>query len=368
MRRFSFSTLAVLAALGCGAGRAHADTIVLKNGDRLTGTVLRVSPRVVRIKTSFAGTLKVARGSVKTLQTRGKTAVVGAHGAVRRRVLVENASGAGWHALPATTRVAPLKAARPRAVAAHVTPRVILVKEHRPGRQWNFEPYFLPVGPDWKDDLVLGFINAAGNDNLTQFSGRAAFHYKERRSSLTFSFNGLYGVNNGQHTEELASSDNHYHYDFDGSVRHPVFYFAENHDTYDGIKGISFRTVNGTGLGYFIRKTDRMQLSIRGGPGFTYQKLFSGQEYSDPDGLVGAHFSYKIDSEMNVSEDAFYTQSVTNQSHYLLHSRTALNISLSQLQRGLGLQFAFVDSYDNTTSPGRKRNDTRLIAGLQFNF
>ena len=62
------SALAGVAIL-CVAEVAHADRIVLKNGDVLTGTVLHKSGDSLSFSTPYAGVISVSWASIRTLTT-----------------------------------------------------------------------------------------------------------------------------------------------------------------------------------------------------------------------------------------------------------------------------------------------------------
>ena len=51
------------------AGAARADEIVLANGDRLTGTVLRKEGEELVFRTEYAGELKIAWGQIVRIST-----------------------------------------------------------------------------------------------------------------------------------------------------------------------------------------------------------------------------------------------------------------------------------------------------------
>ena len=73
-RRFSFNRGAALAAgvLGLASAAAVADTVVLANGDRLTGQVLLLDSGTLVLKTEYAGELHIKwdqAASVKVVGT-----------------------------------------------------------------------------------------------------------------------------------------------------------------------------------------------------------------------------------------------------------------------------------------------------------
>ena len=54
------------------ASAANADTVVLKNGDRLTGTVEVSDGKDVTLKTDFAGEIKIQWAAVQELKTTNR--------------------------------------------------------------------------------------------------------------------------------------------------------------------------------------------------------------------------------------------------------------------------------------------------------
>ena len=66
----------ILALLLWHAGAVHADEVRLKNGDHLTGTILSLTEKELRLHTSYAGELSIQREEVTVLQTERPMVVV----------------------------------------------------------------------------------------------------------------------------------------------------------------------------------------------------------------------------------------------------------------------------------------------------
>ena len=66
-------------------GAAYADQVTLKNGDRLTGSVVKSDAKALTLKSEFAGTVAIDWNAVETITvfgTHGFTAPGGAMNAV----------------------------------------------------------------------------------------------------------------------------------------------------------------------------------------------------------------------------------------------------------------------------------------------
>ena len=74
MKRADAWLLAALSLFLCGAPRA--DVVLLKNGDRLTGSVERIRNGKVELRTPWAGTVAIDAGAIESVTTDGEVTVV----------------------------------------------------------------------------------------------------------------------------------------------------------------------------------------------------------------------------------------------------------------------------------------------------
>jgi len=159
-------------------------------------------------------------------------AIVGADGTQHAAFLAPNADGAGFHEVDV--------AAPPPAVAAAPAPPPAPAPEKV--YNLNLEPYYLPIGPHWKNQFTLGVVNTTGNTEETSFATEVNFHYNEKPQEFTLKIGGVYDTTDGKQTAGQAYLDAVYRRilpEWDKSERWYVF--GENHELYDGIKEISYR-------------------------------------------------------------------------------------------------------------------------------
>ena len=107
----------LLAALSLSllAAPALADTVTLKSSDTLTGTILRITPDTVDLKTNFAGLLHIQRDKVKTLRSDTKVTIVNPQGESHAAYVSPIPEATGWRESDA--------AAPPPGVIPHRHPR-----------------------------------------------------------------------------------------------------------------------------------------------------------------------------------------------------------------------------------------------------
>lgn len=336
---------------------ALADTVTLKNGDSVSGTINRVSPDAVEVTTAYAGKVTIKREAVKTLRSEQKVLVVDPSGQTRTTYIAPVSEGAGWREVDAPVPPAPVAIA-PAPPAPPVPQKAVAL---------DLERYWLPIGPHWKNQFTLGIVNTTGNTESTNFAAEAAFNYKERPQELTLRIGGVYDQTEGTQTAGQFYIDAVYRrtlVEWDKTER--WYAFAENHELYDGVKQISYRITNGAGLGYYLIKEPNFQLDLRGGPAFVCEKFFSGDTLSEPSALVGLRAAWTINERTSITEEALYTVSLKDAASYQITSETALNLKLPEIARGVGLKLAFRDDYDNASK--RKQNDTRFVVALTLDF
>lgn len=338
----------------------QADTVVLNNGDQLTGKITQIDPTTVQLTSPVLGALRIPRDGIKILRSDAKVNIVDAAGQSHTSFVGPNPEATTWgeraEIVPPPSPPpppAPIPTAPPAAVAAH---------------PMNLEPYYLPVGPHWKNQLALGLINTSGNTESTQMSGEVDFNYQTEPHELNLKFGGAYGETNGSRDNQLAFGSAIYRRALPEWHMERWFLFAESHNTYNGIKGISFRTIDDGGLGYYLVKSERFNMDVRGGPGITYVKHFDGEDSTDLTGMVGLRAIYKLSNRVTLSEEALYSNGLTDTARYQIFSDTSALIKLPEVQRGFGFKLSFQDSYDSTVVSPSKQNDTRLILALTLDF
>jgi putative salt-induced outer membrane protein YdiY len=352
--------LALAAAVAAAAltPAAAADTLVLKSGDTFSGTIQKVSPETVEVDTAFAGKLTVKRDTIKTMRSEDRVTIVDPAGAVRRAFLAPVAEGPGWREQDAVAPLPPPPPPPAPPVAA-APPKVY---------DLNLESYWLPVGPHWKNQFALGVVNTTGNSDSTDLAAELNFTFNDKPWEITFKIGGNYDTTDGKQTAGKFYYDSVYRRTFPEFDKQDRWYaFFEDHDLYDAIKQISYRSTLGFGVGYFFFKDEKgLTLDLRAGPAYVCEKYFSGDSESAMSALAGLRAVYVLNERTSLSEEALYTVSLQDANHYQLTSETALNFKLPEIARGVGLKVAFRDDYENVSAG--KRNDTRATLALTLDF
>ena len=358
MQNRILSALAV-AVLELTCTVAIGGTVVLNNGDHISGRITQLTQTRVVVNTSYAGGVVIKLSSVQTLISKSPVKLTAANGKTSMVTLAAAPGNQGW----ITHHVA---AEHVKVIPADLPP-LPLVKAAPP------PPVPVSIfGPDWDNELDLGATNTTGNSNSTLFNGLIQFHYRHKPDNLLIALTGGYGVTNGSQSLGFFSSNvlwKRQLNEFKPRWAKRAFLFLQNTNLYDAIQGISIRSDTEGGLGYYLWDNKKSEFDLRAGPGYTYERFFHGQSYSYINGVAAAHFRYQLAKHVKFTQTAGYVSSLENVYNYQLSATSALYLGLPHIVRGMGLRFSFTDLYDNAAgTQGLKRNSTLLIAALTFKF
>ncbi|MGC8553383.1 MAG: DUF481 domain-containing protein [Phycisphaerae bacterium] len=351
---------AVALAVGAAAQLSRADTITLSNGDRLSGSIDRITPTLVILDTNYGGVITLERSAVAAMVSVKPVQIVDANGTSHEAFVAPTANHKGW----VETQVAPPADALVLPAGAPATPPPP-VKAPAPA-----QPISL-FGPYWDNSLTLGLTNLTGNTEQTEFAGNVNFHYKHVLNELGINFAGAYGTTNGVQDNGSFAGNAIYRRELPSWWPKNHWYaFVESNNLYDEIKGISFRTQDIVGLGYYLISTKKLEVDVRAGPGVLYERFFHGGDITAPIAAEGLRAVYKLNTRVTLSENLLATQSLEYPSRdYQFTTITAANLAIPEVMRGLSLTASFEDDYDNSAlETGKKPNDTRTLVGLTLGF
>jgi putative salt-induced outer membrane protein YdiY len=347
-------------------GFAFADTVTLKNGDKLTGTIGEVSPERIVVMTPYAGKVMVERSAVRTLQSDHLVTVLRADGTRQERYLSPATQPAGGAAATPATQTAATgwrETEAPVIPPTGVAPPAVVVAPEKSDTKNKRSTHYLDLGPDWKNTLAVGAINSSGNDETTSLSADLTLHYQKKEDEVTVKFQSLYGTSQGSQTAGLVDENTVYRHDLTSRW----YTYASDDVRYDDIKGISLQAQASGGLGYYFFRGERFKLDVRSGPGVSYLKTFDDRSNLAPSVEAGVRLAYQVNDHLKASHETTYTTSLFDSEVWRVHSETALNYKLD-LERGLGLKLAYNDDYENRPSRNRRKNDSRVSLSLTLDF
>jgi putative salt-induced outer membrane protein len=357
------------------AGAAAADQVTLKNGDRLTGTIVKSDAKTLVIKTEFAGDVSVQWEAV-TVITSTQTLHLGLKDG---QTIVGQVTTEDGKLDVATKETGPVVASKDA---------VVSVRDDAEQKSYDAEAERLrhPRLTDfWSGLLDTGLSVTRGNSESLTFNlaGKAA--RVTERDKITLYTDAIYAKST------LSGVSNTTAHDIRGGVRGDlnvsdhVFVFAFTDLEYDAFQHLDLRNVLGGGAGYHVIKTKNTTFDIFGGGSFD-QEYFSSYvvtttnptpppptiSTSEPsitrksgEIVMGEELDSKLSARTTLSERFSIYPNVSSVGDF----RFQFDISAStKLKNWLGWQVSYSNRYITNPPLGLKGNDQLLSTGLRFTF
>lgn len=327
-----------------------ADQVVLKNGDRVTGSIVKKDAKQITIQTDMFGLVSapwdqvasiIADKPLNVVLPDGKTVV----GTLREaNGKVEIASGGS------TVAIAPQEIATIRNAA----------------EQKAFERLQQPGWLDlWAGGGSIGFAGTSGNAKTTTFTTGLTAARITRTDKTSIYFNTIKAsalINNrSAGTAEAIRGGLGY----GRNLKPRLFANVFNDYEYDKFQNLDLRTVFGGGLGFKAINNDRMTFDLLGGGAYNYSRFNTPLIRKTGEFYWGDDFTYKL----NAATSLFQTYRMFNDLKSPGTYRINFDLGAStKFSKWLVWNVSISDRYLTNPAPGRKTNDLLYTTGLGITF
>lgn len=318
---------------------ARADIVLLRNGDRVSGQVLAKSGDILRVKTPYAGVVKIKWEAVQSLSTDSpvEVLVAGAKAPVRARIRQEAPNLQG----------------------------VVVGDEHIALAKLSYinpKPEESGIGLSYHGHVNVSAANTTGNNTSDHIYADAGFTARAKRYRY-----GLSGeVNRSSDSGQLSASNWLVSGHYDRYLEDDHFVYGRGSLQHDQFKDIRLRRTVGGGFGADLIETAHMGLTLRGGVDqVNVEHLGSPNESYAALGW-GVHATYRFGGkgpELFHDQDGFWN--LQNRSHVTILSRTGLRVPLSD---NLSASVQLNVDWDRKPVPGTKPTDSTLLLGGAYSW
>ena len=371
MRR---SALLALGLCLC-AGRTLADQVTLKNGDRLTGTIVKSDTKVLVIKTEFTGDVNVQWDAITAIASSQPLHLTLKDG----QTIVGTVSTTDSKFEVATKETGAVVTAKDSVVTvrndAEEKAYVAEIERLRHPHLMDF----------WSGLLDTSLSDTQGNSESLTFSisGKAA--RVTDRDKISVYTTAIYAKSTINDVSNTTAHDIRGGVRGDVNVSDRMFVFAFTDLEYDAFQHLDLRNVLGGGFGYHAVKTKNTAFNIFGGGSFD-QEYFAAYNLvtTNPtpppatittpepaitrksgEAVVGEDLNTKLGGRTTLTESFSFFPNVSETGNY----RTQFDISAStKLKNWLGWQVSYSDRYITNPPTGLKGNDQLLATGLRLTF
>ena len=361
LHKFQCLTLLVLLAISAAS---FADQVTLKNGDRLTGTVVKSDGKTLVLHTDAAGDVTLQFDAIQAIKTDEEVHVT----------LKDGKTVVG----PVTTTDSKLEVATKTAGTVEAAKDdVTLIRND--AEQLAYDKSLHPgLMHGWNGGANVGFSVARGNSQT---------------ENLALAFNAVHPTLNDKITlyetsidtkNDLASPSTVANLNtgglrYDRNLNPRLFVFAAGDFMSNALQFLDLRQVYSGGFGFHAIKSDNTILDFLGGLNYTHETYSNGTpipgtspvaftSYGKTNRFValtlGEELNHKLGKSTVITQN-FYFFPDLQQSEY----RATFNFgTVTKISKIFGWQNQFSDIYVTNPPTGSKRNDVLFTTGLNISF
>jgi hypothetical protein len=332
-----------------------ADQITMKDGDRITGDIVKKDGDTVTVKSKNFGTVTLKWDDVATVKsdqplnvslTDGKTV----------KANIETQGGRIQVAAPGAPQT--------------VEPKDVVTLRND-AEQKTYERFLHPGLLDlWTITGSFNIAGAKGNAETSTLTTPINFVRASNTTRTTAYFNSIRssatinGVN-GQTAQAVRGG-----WGYNRNITKRVFGNAFNDYEYDKFQSLDLRVVLGGGVGYLIWSHDANRLSVVGGGDWNREAFgASGSNAAftrnSAEAYWGDDFNYKLSARSNLVQGFRMFNNLSNTGQYRMNFDLG---ATTQLTKWLNWNIALSDRYLSNPIPGRKNSDFLYSTGVGFSW
>ncbi len=339
----------LFALLPAGAFSAGAATVVLhlRNGDRISGELVRENDERLVVKSSSAGKVSVPKSEI-----------------VGRESPDAPAPGPTPTPTPATAPSAATTTPSPAPTHATVVPAPV-----PPPPPPTLSLLGVPTGwispflTNWHGNLGLGMNLGFGTTDRQSFYVNANAVHSWERLVNNISYNAAYGFVN--QTEAANRMDGILKTDLFVDHRKKLYTYNQFLGGYDRIRGIDQRIEEGVGMGYRLLERTRLVLNGEFGGQYQFFNYVSQPDHEVWSVRLGENLTWKPNERLSLTQRLQFLPNVSDVSEY--RARFEL-IAACPLLKRLTISMNLVDEYESRPPLGADNNDLQVTTNVNITF
>lgn len=338
------------------AAMARADAVTLKNGDRITGTLVSVKGGNLELKSAVLGILTIPLAQVASFSAE-KPATVMVKGEKNLQGQLELESSGDWqvtaHGQPQTVAAASVDMIMPEEAYDKLVEHI--------AAPWQ----------DWKGGASLGLSIQRGDQQAKTFSTTLAA-VRERPTAPIFGrhWRTSYGLamllaHASQQGSSVTSNTISTNLRQDYLFAPNDFVFGLAQFDHIGAQGLYLRQAYGGGYGHDVIKTSRTLFSVLGGITFVHEKFFTGAYKQGAEALLGDRVGIQLSKLVRLDHNVNFYPSLSYTGEYRFDTATTLSAKISNR---FSVNVGVIDFYLSNPAAGSHKNNLGFTTGLGYTF
>ncbi|MGA9542836.1 MAG: DUF481 domain-containing protein [Candidatus Sulfotelmatobacter sp.] len=350
------------------APTAFADQITLKNGDRLTGTVVKSDGKVLVLHTEFAGDVTVQFAAITQITTEKEL-----HVSTSDKKTVVG---------PVTSSDGKLEVATKTSGTVEVpVGNVVLIRND--AEQAAYDKSLHPgLTHGWNGGADVGFSLARGNSETENLALALNAAHPTLNDKIILHVSSIY-TSNQLATPSTVADLIQAGIRYDRNINPRMFGFGAVDFMSNALQDLDLRSVYAGGLGYHAIKSPGTTLDFLAGLNYTHETYSNGPpnpptvpptpatytSYGVTNRFaaltLGEDLTHKLGKSTVITENLYVFPDLSNAGEY----RATFNFgSVTKVSKWLGWQNQFGDIYVSNPPSTAKKNDVIFTTGLNFSF
>jgi putative salt-induced outer membrane protein YdiY len=222
-----------------------------------------------------------------------------------------------------------------------------------------------PPPPKWETSASLGVTITGGNTRTELITGNFQTQRKTPLNEFLAGGDGSYGKDTTGTNDVKSAESLHGFTQYNRLATDRLYYGIRFDALHDAVAGVNYRLTAAPLAGYYLLKQTNLSLSTEAGPGFVYQRD-SGQLPSDYATLrFGESFEWKFNAGARLWQTVEMLPQIDKFSNYYADGEIGLDTTLT---KHLAWTTYIQDTYYNEPTPGRLKNDVKLVSGIKYKF
>ncbi|MBY0503151.1 MAG: DUF481 domain-containing protein [Bryobacteraceae bacterium] len=332
----------------------QADQIQMKNGDRVTGSIIKKDATTLTIKTVLFGTVTLPWAEVESVKADTPLSVVLPDGRTLSATLATSEGKVEVLAKSGTQSVAPAE----------------IVALRNAAEQRAYERLLNPTWLDlWAGNAAIGWAGTRGNARTATFTTSLGAARQTNRDKTSLYFNAirasaLLGGSNQQTAQAVRGG-----WGYNRNVSSRMFVNTFNDWEYDRFQNLDLRTVLGGGLGYMAWKSERGRLDLVGGAAWNREKFDPAPKpafvRNSAEAYWGDDFIYRLNARTSLRQSFRMFNNLTNTGAYRVNFDVGAQ---TQLLKWLTWNVSASNRYLSNPVQGRLKNDFLYTTGFGISF
>lgn len=319
----------------------------MKNGDRLTGSVVKLDGKNLLFKSEYAGPIAVPWDAVAAVSSSDPVSLTLKDG----QLVIGVVSTSDGKFVVQTKDAGTVSAARES---------VTMIRSQ--AEQAEVERYKNPRITDlWAGFLDFGYAATSGNSTTNNLAVSANATRATTRDKISVYFTSVHSSSKSVLTANAMRGGINYSL----NLRPRLFVFGGTDLEFDEFQRLDLRFSPAGGFGFHAAKTENALFDIFGGAALNREFFSNGLNRTSGEILIGEELNYKLSKITSMHERWTFYPNLSRTGEY----RSNLDISAATaVKKWLSWQVSASDRLLSNPLRGLKRNDLIFTTGVRVTF